>query len=85
MTWENDPCDFMCYYPATLASKAEDPNYIQVRGHVQKRIARRFKAICSERGIDFGQGMEEAFLPWIEQQEKLLREEELDSKDQPQS
>ena len=66
----------MCYYPTALASKADDPNYIQVRGHVQKRIARRFKAICSERGIDFGQGMEEAFLPWIEQQEKLLREEE---------
>lgn len=54
-------------------AKARDPNYFQLRGHVRKHIAVRFKTVCSLRGIDFGEGMEEALEPWLEQEEKRLQ------------
>ena len=53
-------------------AKADDPDYFQLRGHVPKQLALRFKAICSMRQIDFGTGLEEALEPWIEKEEKRL-------------
>jgi hypothetical protein len=52
------------------ASKKSDPNYEEVRGHVPKNLARRFKALCTEKGIDYGSGLEAALEWWIKQQGK---------------
>jgi hypothetical protein len=67
-------------------AKANDPDYFQLRGHLPKKLALRFKAICSMRQIDFGEGMEEALVPWVEQEEKRLRPKEEKSRaDEPQT
>jgi hypothetical protein len=67
-------------------SKASDPDYFQLRGHVSKKLALRFKAICSMRQIDFGKGMEEALEPWVKQEEKrLLPKEEKSKANEPQT
>ncbi|MBD2028104.1 hypothetical protein [Leptolyngbya sp. FACHB-711] len=67
-------------------AKANDPDYFQLRGHIPKKLALRFKAICSMRQIDFGEGMEEALVPWVEQEEKrLLPKEEKSKANEPQT
>lgn len=38
--------------------KKDDSNYEQVRGHVPKQLARRFKQYCLDEDIDYSEGME---------------------------
>ncbi|MGV0024417.1 hypothetical protein [Phormidesmis priestleyi] len=57
-------------------SKKDDPNYEAVRGHIPKRMARRFKGLCAQLGIDHGAAMEAALEPWMRQQEQELMEAE---------
>jgi hypothetical protein len=66
-------------------AKANDPDYFQLRGHISKNLALRFKAICSMRQIDFGKGMEEALEPWVEKEEKRLLPKEKSKADEPQT
>jgi len=54
-------------------SKKSDPEYEEVRGHVPKKLARRFKGLCTEQNIDYGTGLESALEWWIQQQEQSER------------
>lgn len=38
--------------------KKDDPSYEQVRGHVPKQLARRFKQYCLDEDIDYSEGLE---------------------------
>jgi len=38
--------------------KKDDRNYVQIRGHVRKDVARRFKQFCLDREIDYSEGLE---------------------------
>lgn len=73
--WENqlEAPDIEEFEPV---SKKDDPNYEAVRGHIPKRMARRFKGICAQLGIDHGAAMEEALEPWMRQKEQELEESE---------
>jgi len=51
-------------------SKKTDPNYEEVRGHVPKKLARRFKGLCTELDTDYGTALESALEWWIQQQEQ---------------
>ncbi|MBW4694178.1 MAG: hypothetical protein KME27_20740 [Lyngbya sp. HA4199-MV5] len=57
-------------------SKKDDTNYEAVRGHIPKKMARRFKGLCAQLGIDHGAAMEEALEPWMRQKEQELKESE---------
>ncbi len=56
--------------------KSDSPNYEEVRGHVSKRVARRFKGLSKELGLKYGEALELALKNWIQEQEKLLAQEE---------
>jgi hypothetical protein len=55
-----------------FVSKKDDPNYEAVRGHIPKKMARRFKGLCAQLGIDHGTAIEEALEPWMRQKELEL-------------
>lgn len=38
--------------------KKDDRNYVQIRGHVRKDVARRFKQFCLDREVDYSEGLE---------------------------
>lgn len=38
--------------------KKDDRNYVQIRGHVRKDVARRFKQFCLDQEIDYSEGLE---------------------------
>lgn len=57
-------------------SKKDNPNYEAVRGHIPKKLARRFKGLCAQLGIDHGAAIEEALEPWMQQKEQELKESE---------
>lgn len=38
--------------------KKDNLNYVQVRGHVPKAVARQFKQFCLDEEIDFSEGLE---------------------------
>ncbi|MBW4659697.1 MAG: hypothetical protein KME15_13555 [Drouetiella hepatica Uher 2000/2452] len=58
-------------------SKKDDSNYEAVRGHIPKKMARHFKGLCAQLGIDHGAAMEEALEPWMRQKERELEESEI--------
>jgi hypothetical protein len=38
--------------------KKDDQNYVQLRGHVPRRLARQFKEFCLKEDINYSEGME---------------------------
>lgn len=48
-----------------LASKKDDPNYEQVRGHVPKDLAMQFKLACTANRLDYSKGVEAALRLWL--------------------
>lgn len=54
--------------------KKDDRNYVQIRGHVRKDVARRFKQFCLDEEIDYSEGLEKiltAFFAASLEQEKF--------------
>jgi len=39
--------------------KKDNLNYVQVRGHVPKAVARQFKQFCLDEEIDYSEGLEQ--------------------------
>jgi hypothetical protein len=66
---EQDSMDF------SLASKKDDPNYEQVRGHVPQDLAMRFRVACTLRKLDYSQGIETALEFWLAHLEENSSEE----------
>ncbi|GEM_PF-5660086 len=38
--------------------KKDDQNYVQLRGHVPKQLARQFKEFCLKEEINYSEGIE---------------------------
>ena len=55
-------------------SKKNDPNYEEVRGHVPKSLARKFKGICVVQGFDYSEALEQALDLWVQHQEQASEE-----------
>lgn len=60
-----------------LASKKDDSNYEQVRGHVPKNLAMQFRLACTARKMDYSEGVEAALKHWLahlEREEQAQKE-----------
>ena len=55
-----------------VSAKRNDPDYMQIAGDVKKNIGLRFKATCTFRQLSLGEGLEEALLMWLENQNPTL-------------
>lgn len=51
-------------------SKKDDPKYEQVRGHVLKPLARRFKQYCLDEDIDYSEGIERILTSFFSDENK---------------
>jgi hypothetical protein len=51
---------------ATVAGgKKENPNYMQVSGHVPKPLGLKFKTVCTASEMTISEAMEEALKAWL--------------------
>lgn len=50
--------------------KKDDPKYDQVRGHVPKQLARRFKQYCLDEDIDYSEGIERILTSFFSDENK---------------
>lgn len=58
-----------------LASKKDDSNYEQIRGHVPKDLAMQFRLACTARKLDYSQGVEAALRHWLTYLEEQAQKE----------
>ena len=61
-----------------LAAKRSDPRYLQIAGDVKKEVGLKFKAACTLNEMSLGEGLEQAILLWLEQEE-LRRQHDSDA------
>jgi hypothetical protein len=52
-----------------VAAKRTDPGYMQIAGDVKKNTGLKFKAACTLNELTLGEGLEQAILLWLEQDE----------------
>lgn len=50
-----------------VAARRNDPSYMQIAGDVKKELGLRFKATCTLKQLTLGQGLEEAVILWLAQ------------------
>ncbi|MGB3262527.1 MAG: hypothetical protein WBA89_01085 [Microcoleus sp.] len=51
------------------SSSRHDPNYIQLSGDVRKELGLQFKAACTLKQLNIGEGLEEAIEIWFQAQQ----------------
>jgi hypothetical protein len=49
-----------------VPAKRHDPNYIQRSGDVRKELGLQFKAACTLKQLNIGEGLEEAIEMWFQ-------------------
>jgi hypothetical protein len=54
-------------------AKKDDPNYEQVRAHVPKQLARRFKQYCLDEDIDYSEGLEKVLTSFFAEIDRLKK------------
>jgi hypothetical protein len=52
-----------------VPAKRHDPNYIQLSGDVRKELGLQFKAACTLKQLNIGEGLEEAIEMWFQAQQ----------------
>ena len=50
----------------TLVGKKDDSGYEQVRGHVPKSLAKKFKQFCLDYDLDYSEGLEHVLTTFFE-------------------
>jgi len=51
-----------------LVSREDDPNSLQISAYVQKDLAIQFKQLLTAKGLNIGEGLEEALALYLEAQ-----------------
>lgn len=50
--------------------KRENPNYIQISGHVPRDLGLQFKTVCAASELTLSEALEDALQKWIEDRAK---------------
>jgi hypothetical protein len=53
---------------AVPGGKRENPNYIQISGHVPKSLGLQFKAVCAANELTLSKALEDAVQKWLANQ-----------------
>lgn len=62
---------------AVPGGKRENPNYIQISGHVPKSLGLQFKAVCASNELTLSEALEKAIQKWLEDMDETQQQESI--------